>query len=145
MDFEIENFLMKDFEGVIALLQKSFKLGSIDQNKARPMLKTLMREHNDVFLVAKAKGAVVGFIHVHFHKDPFRPELKHATLWYFAIDDKHRNKGYGLQLFDAAVEQCKHLGVNEIRATTSITNIASQRVAEHSGFKKGISYKLKLQ
>jgi len=144
MTLEIDNMLIKDFEEVIKLLEKSFKLGPINRNKARAMIRTMTKEKNDIFLAGKIEQKVVGFIHIHLHHDPFRPELRHATIWYFAIDNTYRNKGFGLQLFDAAVERCKQLGINEIRATTSLSNVASQRVAEHAGFKKGISYKLKL-
>ncbi|MCL2540718.1 MAG: GNAT family N-acetyltransferase [Firmicutes bacterium] len=144
MNIIIDKLNTQDIPAVTGLLEKSFRIGKVNAQKSIAMIKEMLKDKQDIFLAAKLGSEIVGFIHIHLHRDPFRPEMKHATFWYFAVSPNYRNKGIGMKLFEAAVTMCKGMGINEIRATTSVSHTIAQRVAENCGFKRGVSYKLKL-
>jgi len=94
-----------------------------------------MAQHPDLYLnlVAEQAGDVVGLVSVVCYKTWFHPGGT-ALINELIVDEPARNQGIGKQLIDAAIEEARIRGMDEIEVGTEGDNLGAQRFYQRCGF-----------
>ena len=94
-----------------------------------------MTQHPDLYLnlVAEQAGDVVGLVSVVCYKTWFHPGGT-ALINELIVDEPARNQGIGKQLIDAAIEEARIRGMDEIEVGTEGDNLGAQRFYQRCGF-----------
>jgi RimJ/RimL family protein N-acetyltransferase len=106
-----------------------------DPNKMRHLFKTFFEklpdDENQIFLVGKFKGRVIGFVGVHRKSKT----MKHIGVVGITVHPDYWSKGFGTELLKAGVEYARNAGFLRLEANALAKNKAIIRVAEKVGFK----------
>ena len=94
-------------------------------------LKKLPCNKNQIFLVGKLDGKVIGFLGIHRRGK----RMKHIGTIGISIHPDYWNRGYGTELLKAGLEYAKKEGFLRLEADTLAKNKAMIRIAEKAGFK----------
>ncbi len=130
--FEFEKNNREFFESVLPPRPDTYhQLESFEE-----VMITLLQEQSDetyyMFLIEDEKNQIIGRVNLSVSESN---EIKEAEVGY-RIGQKHQGKGNASQsvkmVIDYAVDK---LGINQLSAGTTTTNIASKRVLEKNGFK----------
>ena len=57
----------------------------------------------------------------------FHVVLDEAQINFFAVDQKHREKGFGSYLMNYLIKQCEKLNINKLFLEVSHTNVAAEK------------------
>lgn len=82
--------------------------------------------------VAEIGGKVAGVTIAHVRRIG-----KYAELYHTIVDKKYRRKGIGEKLYKFRENHLKKLGIVYVFLFTTLDNMAMQKLAEKSGYKKG--------
>lgn len=91
-----------------------------------------------VVLIAE-EDTILGFVYART-RDLDRPSLETGCIVYLAVDEKHRNKGIGTQLFNACVKELKARGVTYLFAWANAENSLVKKLLLKEGFAEGHTY-----
>lgn len=100
-------------------------------------LSEFIRGRKKKVLVAEVDGKVVGHISFEFKKRP--PVYADTEMVYvddFVVSKKHRGRGIGTALLEAALEVAKKRGVVWVKLNCDVGNESAMRIYEKSGFRK---------
>lgn len=94
-----------------------------------------MTQHPDLYLnlIAEQAGDVVGLISVVCYQTWFHPGGT-ALINELIVDELARNQGIGKRLIDAAIEEARKRGMDEIEVGTEGDNLGAQRFYQRCGF-----------
>jgi len=88
------------------------------------------KDENQLCLLAKSDGKVVGFLGIH----RFSPPRNHVGDVGIMVHPDHQRKGIGTKLLKAGIEIAKEKGFKRLEADTLAANEAMRRTAEKAGF-----------
>lgn len=91
----------------------------------------LPSDENQIFLVGKLNGKVIGFVGVHRKSK----RLKHVGVVGIAVHPDYWRRGFGTRLLKAGIERTRREGFMRLEADTLLENKAMIRIAEKLGFK----------
>jgi RimJ/RimL family protein N-acetyltransferase len=94
-------------------------------------IKKLPMEENQIFLVGKLDGKVVGFLGIRCET---RGSVRVGNVG-ITVHPNYWNMGFGTQLLKAGVEKAKKENFAKLEAETLFSNKAMIRIAEKVGFK----------
>lgn len=79
-------------------------------------------------------GAVLGFTQIR-HRPSHASDLpaKAANHIYYEVAEPKQGRGYGKQLLALALAEAKRIGLEKVRLTCAINNLASKRIIESNG------------
>ncbi len=138
LSFEILKDNVNDIEKSVETAMKCFN-PKADKEKSIKRLKQMLKEKNCLVCVAKSCEEVIGIVYAYI-TPRILSDTKLATLWCLGIDNKFHNKGVGKKLLKFACDECYKLNCNEVKLTTSKTNIACQKASEDVGFEQHYAY-----
>jgi len=91
----------------------------------------LPKDRNQLFLLAKLDGKVVGFLGIHRFEEP----RGHVGDVGIEVHPDHQGKGIGTKLLRAGIKLARRRGFKRLEVDTLATNIAMRKSAERAGFK----------
>jgi len=100
-------------------------------NLFKEAIEKLPREKNQIFLIGRLNGKIVGFLGIHYgskHK-------AHVGNVGITVHPDYWNTGFGTQLLKAGVAKAQEEGLMKLEAETLFSNKAMIRIAEKVGFK----------
>ena len=97
--------------------------GSLDLNSSYAYL-LWCRDFADTSVVARRRGAVVGFISGYLR--PAAPRT--VVVWQVAVDSSCRGKGVAARMLDGLVNRLAPMGVRYLETTVTADNTASNRL-----------------
>ncbi|MEM2118151.1 MAG: GNAT family N-acetyltransferase [Candidatus Bathyarchaeia archaeon] len=100
-------------------------------NLFKEAINKLPREKNQIFLVGKLYGKVVGFIGIHCETK----RSTHVGNVGITIHPNYWNMGFGTLLLKAGVVKAREEGLMKLEAETLFSNEAMIKIAEKVGFK----------
>jgi ribosomal protein S18 acetylase RimI-like enzyme len=87
-------------------------------------------------LVAEREGEVVGYAYAGVEGNDWMALRGPAGVLYdIVVDERHRGKGVGRRLLDAALEALAARGAPRVVLSTATKNQAAQRLFERAGFR----------
>jgi len=95
----------------------------------------LMKDGCSHFLLARAQGTSVGFIHFSIRQTVLHRSPS-ATIDELVVTKEYQRKGIGRQLVLATIESCKRLGCCEVEVSTEQTNTEARKFYKKCGFDK---------
>jgi len=84
-------------------------------------------------LVCEVDGQVGGFLSLVFYSSFFH-RVGTALINELVVDSSRRGLGLGRQLMEAAIDEARARGMDEIEVGTEVTNQAAQQFYKKSGF-----------
>ncbi|HHT9119175.1 MAG TPA: GNAT family N-acetyltransferase [Candidatus Hypogeohydataceae bacterium YC41] len=137
MDFSVEVLKEKDIEATLNLFYESIE----EIHPARPKedmqhfkegytvakLRKRLSNENCVYLVAKEKEKVVGYVFAWLTEGV-------GDIHWFAIDKNYRGKGYGHQILERTLREFQRKGCHEGRVFIYPQDTPAYRLLEHLGF-----------
>jgi len=89
-----------------------------------------------IVFVAEEKGKLIGFICGEIKEKKYKLYNKegYITGWY--VEDTHKGKGLGKQLFVTLVDAFKKAKCTHLALDTHIENVKAVAIYEHMGFRK---------
>ena len=105
---------------------------SIERNG---ILRKVLKDASNEFIVSEYNGEVVGFIHQIFVLDPFHGGLNSYIANLF-VKESSRNMGIGTQLVRKALENAEKRGVIEVHVDTEEDNMNAIRFYKNHGFRR---------
>ena len=98
----------------------------------RAFFDRVSRDENQLCLLAKLHGEVVGFLGIHRFEEPSRSHIGDVGIM---VHPDHQGRGIGTELLKASVELSREKGFRRLEADTLETNNAMRRTAEKTGFR----------
>ncbi len=125
---EIKNLMLE-------LIESLESEEGIDENAILKNCRKILKAPNAHLLVAELDGEIVGVLHLNV-----RRTLLHSApsglIDELVVSERHRGKGIGRKLIEAAVELCKGLKCAEIEVSTEISNLKAREFYKSMGFEE---------
>lgn len=115
--------------------------------RLKDFFRRLPNDENQLCLLAKTDGKVVGFLGIHRFSEP----KAHVGDVGIMVYPDHQHKGIGTKLLKAGIKLAREKGFKRLEADTLATNRAMRRTAEKAGFqlegirKKNLNMRGKLE
>ena len=90
---------------------------------------------NSYILLAETEGKLVGFTTFMTRKTIVH-SVPCGLMDELVVSKRHRRKGVGKELINAAIEECKKLRCCEVEASTEFTNVNAREFYKHCGFEE---------
>ena len=120
---QIGRFRRSHLRRILEIERASFP----DEAYTRAMFLELYRDCEDLFLVAKRSGRIVGYIVTGIGS-------RKAEIISIAVDPEYRNMGVGKALILYTIESAKELGAGRLELTVRTTSAAAIRLYRSFGF-----------
>lgn len=129
---QITNFTIDKYEEVIAILKSGGHFDDVWDSQEHWSEK-IQKEQNSI-LLAKEGEEIIGCILI--IRDPWT-----SFLFRLAVKSEYRNKGVGSKLIEAAENQLRKEGVDEVTIFVETDNDELQTYYQKRGYVKGGTYK----
>lgn len=96
--------------------------GDIAEDVLSENSRNALTNPNSYILLAEREGKVIGFISFMIRKTIIHSGLC-GLIDELVVSKRHRRKGVGKELIDAAIEECKKLRCCEVEVSTEFTNV----------------------
>lgn len=119
----------------IELIESMKNSGGIARDVLSENSRNALTNPNSYILLAEREGKVIGFISFMIRKTIIHSGLC-GLIDELVVSKRHRRKGVGKELIDAAIEECKKLRCCEVEVNTEFTNVNAREFYKHCGFQE---------
>lgn len=119
----------------IELIESMKNSGGIARDVLSENSRNALTNPNSYILLAEREGKVIGFISFMIRKTIIHSGLC-GLIDELVVSKRHRRKGVGKELIDAAIEECKKLRCCEVEVSTEFTNVNAREFYKHCGFEE---------
>jgi GNAT superfamily N-acetyltransferase len=135
MGFLIRSATQEDFPSVYPLFQQLWPNKELHQAALRAVYSRGVASQTDVLFCTVVDGTVVGFCAYAIVNNLWQ-EGQIAYIYAMVLDERHRSKGYGTQLLQAAVDTARRQGMKRVELDSSFQREQAHRFYEKFGFEK---------
>lgn len=130
-----EVWMLAEIEIHPKVLEWETEIHTRDQRRMCRLFKRFLvklpSDRNQIFLVGKLNGRIIGFLGIHRKSK----RMKHVGIIGITMHPDYWCKGFGTELLKVGVEHARKEGFLRLEANTLAKNKAMIRIAEKVGFK----------
>lgn len=128
-----------DFSPIFSLLKELWPNDKLQKAKIRKVFTRGLKSGNQIYLIAKRNGNIVGFAEVLVTND-FKNQSYSASLQELVVSSKHAGQGIGKKLLDQAINVARSKSCGTISVSSASFRKAAHALYERYGFKKYDGY-----